>query len=62
MSKCINCGKSNASVFHKNGGCVCDDCLGEFFNCPDCGRVFDMDDYQDGDAGNGFCAKCAPEH
>ena len=32
------------------------------FTCPDCGRTFAPDDYENGDAGNGFCRRCAPEH
>lgn len=32
------------------------------FTCPDCGRTFAPDDYENGDAGNGFCRECAPEH
>ena len=32
------------------------------FTCPDCGRTFAPDDYENGDAGNGFCAQCASEH
>lgn len=59
MSRCINCGKSNASVPHNDGGYVCRECIGGYFSCPDCGSVFDQDT---GDAGNGFCTECAPEH
>lgn len=62
MAKCISCGKSGAMYEHNNGGYVCEDCVGQYFTCPDCGKVFDRDDYQYGDAGNGFCAECAPEH
>ena len=62
MSKCIKCGAEGAEFFHNRGGKVCNDCVGEFFTCPDCGNVFDRDDYENGDAGNGFCVKCAPEH
>ena len=32
------------------------------FTCPDCGRRFAPDDYENGDAGNGFCSHCASEH
>lgn len=32
------------------------------FTCPDCGRTFAPDDYENGDAGNGFCRECAPNH
>lgn len=62
MATCINCGNPNAEHEHFNGGYVCDSCIGEYFTCPDCGRLFDNSDYKNGDAGNGFCAKCASEH
>lgn len=62
MDKCIECGKNNADIFHYNGGMVCDNCVGNYFTCPDCGKVFDLDDYEHGDAGNGFCSDCAPNH
>lgn len=62
MAKCIRCGKSGAEYEHYNGGYVCEDCVGSFFTCPDCGRVFDADDFENGDAGNGFCSDCAPNH
>ncbi len=62
MEKCINCGENGAMYEHNNGGYVCENCVGAYFTCPDCGKVFDLDDYQHGDAGNGFCAECAPEH
>ncbi len=62
MAKCICCGKSGAEYQHYKGGYVCDDCVGRYFTCPDCGRVFDADDYENGDAGNGFCAECASNH
>lgn len=59
--KCKRCGK-HGSYFHFDGGWVCDECVGYYFTCPDCGRVFDPDDQEHGDAGNGFCAECAPNH
>ena len=62
MAKCISCGKEGAHTRHFNGGYVCESCIGKYFSCPDCGEIFDLDDYVNGDAGNGFCAKCAPEH
>lgn len=62
MAKCIKCGKSGASYQHFNGGYVCEDCIGQYFVCPDCGMAFDVDDYEHGDAGNGFCAECASKH
>lgn len=60
--KCKNCGKPNASYLHNDGEYVCDDCLGEYFSCPDCGFVFDRDDYVNGDQGNGYCSNCAENH
>lgn len=62
MEKCISCKKNEGVYDHYDGGYVCDDCLGDFFTCPDCGMVFDRDDYKNGDAGNGFCRECAPNH
>lgn len=62
MAKCISCGKNNAEYPHHDGGFVCNECIGSYFTCPDCGELFDKDDYDNGDAGNGFCANCAPEH
>lgn len=55
--KCKSCGES-ATYAHFDGGWICDDCVGSYFTCPQCGRVFDRDDYQNADAGNGFCAEC----
>lgn len=62
MEKCICCGSSNGEYQHYDGGYVCEDCVGSFFTCPDCGIVFDTDDFEHGDAGNGFCARCAADH
>lgn len=59
--KCKSCGK-HGEYIHYNGGWICDDCVGRYFTCPDCGRVFDAEDRVNGDAGNGFCRECAPEH
>lgn len=61
MAKCICCGKTGADYPHYNGGYVCDDCVGAYFTCPACGRVFDINDREHGDNG-GFCAECAPDH
>jgi hypothetical protein len=30
----------------------------DMFECPGCGREFSKDDYENGDAGNGFCKEC----
>lgn len=62
MAKCIRCGKSGASYEHVDGGYVCDDCIGYFFTCPDCGTIFDKDDVERGDQSSGFCRECTPEH
>ncbi len=62
MAKCINCGKGKGEYPHYSGGFVCNDCLSSYFTCPDCGRLFDRDDFVNGDAGNGFCKDCAPNH
>ena len=62
MAKCISCGKPGANHQHYDGGYVCDDCIGQYFTCPDCGRLFDLDDYEHGDAGTGYCKECSPNH
>lgn len=59
--KCRNCGKHGTCV-HFDGGWVCDSCIGYYFTCPDCGRLFDTSDREHGDAGNGFCVECALNH
>lgn len=61
--KCKCCGK-DGHHFHQfyDGGYVCEDCIGKYFVCPDCGRVFDKDDYAHGDTGTGFCIECASKH
>ena len=51
MARCINCGNTGAEYQHYDGGYVCESCVGSYFTCPDCGRVFDQDDYENGDAG-----------
>ena len=51
MAKCICCGKTGADYPHYNGGYVCDDCVGAYFTCPACGRVFDINDREHGDNG-----------
>lgn len=62
MSKCISCGKPNAEYKHADGGMVCNICIGKYFTCPDCGIVYDRDDFVNGDQGNGFCINCAQDH
>lgn len=62
MKKCKNCGSKDAKYIHQDGGYVCDKCVGNYFTCPDCGTLFDMDDHENGDQGNGFCKKCASKH
>ena len=60
--KCKNCNAPNAEYEHNDGGFVCEKCVGEYFTCPDCGKVFDKDHYKNGDQGSGFCKKCSPNH
>ena len=62
MDKCISCQKNEGVYKHFHGGHVCEKCVGDFFSCPDCGNIFDMDDFDNGDAGNGFCAKDTYNH
>lgn len=59
MSKCKDCGKGKGTYPHYDGGMVCDNCAGSYFTCPECGRVFNQDDYEHGDAGTGFCRECS---
>ena len=54
MEKCNSCGKEDEKI--------CSECIGGFFTCPRCGRVFKQDDYTFGDAGNGFCAECSKKN
>ena len=49
MAKCINCGKGKGEYPHYSGGFVCNDCLSSYFTCPDCGRLFDRDDFVNGE-------------
>ena len=60
MEKCNSCGKEDAEyeVFGTSKK-ICSECIGGFFTCPRCGRVFKQDDYTFGDAGNDFCAECS---
>lgn len=65
MKKCKVCGKDSRETTlyqHNDGGYVCKSCMGSFFICPDCGRLFNRDDYENGDQGNGFCKECSPKH
>lgn len=56
---CKSCGKKEAIFPHNNGGWVCEKCIGKYFQCPDCGGIFDMDDYENGDAHlTGKCKAC----
>ena len=59
--KCKSCGKTNARNKHIDGKYICNDCIGKYFVCPKCGQIFDKDDYERGDSGNGFCVSCAKE-
>lgn len=61
MAKCINCNEKNASYQHSSGGFVCENCIGSYFTCPDCGILYDRNDV-DGDQGNGFCRNCSEDH
>lgn len=59
MANCVKCGKAGAYHFLFAGGCVCNACMGGYFTCPVCGRLFEQDDYENGDAGNGKCRECS---
>lgn len=60
--KCICCNKNKGIYRHNDGGRVCRDCLGFYFTCPDCGMIYNQGDFENGDAGTGFCRKCKLEH
>lgn len=62
MAKCISCGNNDAKYIHFSGGYVCEKCMGDYFTCPDCQRLFNPYDYEHGDAGTGFCVECSPKH
>lgn len=62
MAKCISCDKERGVYFHNDGGMVCNDCVGLYFTCPDCGNLFDQNDKVYGDQGSGFCKECTPDH
>ncbi|WP_306542967.1 hypothetical protein [Anaerotignum sp.] len=56
---CKSCGKTGHSFYqHYDGGYVCDACVGAYFTCPSCGKLYDMDDFEHGDAGTGKCVSC----
>lgn len=62
MKKCISCGSKEAKYEHFSGGFVCEHCMGDYFTCPKCGRLFDLEDRENGDAGSGFCTECTQEY
>lgn len=62
MSKCKCCNKNDGLYQHFNGGKICEECVGSYFICPDCGRIFDQDDFENGDQATGFCKDCSPNH
>lgn len=60
MKQCVVCKEKTAKYPLVDGGWVCDKCLGHFFTCPKCGRIFRKDDYEKGDAFNtGYCKNCS---
>ncbi len=60
--KCRNCNKEKGIYIHYDGGKVCDKCLGKYFTCPHCGRLFEQDDYENGDQGTGCCRECKEKY
>jgi len=65
MKVCKNCGASDSekTMFeHFKGGYVCNDCVKNFFICPDCGLVFNDNDYEWGQVENGLCRMCSNKH
>ncbi len=59
MAKCRDCGKPNAMYMHDDGSRVCENCLGQYFTCPRCGNLYDQEDRENGDSGDGFCVACS---
>jgi hypothetical protein len=60
MRKCDVCGKNKAvyEVYGTNKK-ICNSCTGNFFICPECGTIYEQDDYENGDT-DGVCRrKCA---
>ena len=66
MSKCICCGKPNASHEYIEGGYLCEKCVSDerYFVCPSCGKTFDRynSDGTYADAINGFCIECSRKY
>ena len=61
--RCKNCGKEGYHFHqHYDGGYVCDGCVTKYFTCPNCGKLFDKDDLEHGDAGTGYCKECSANH
>lgn len=58
MLKCDICGKEKAvyKVFGTNKN-ICSNCTGNFFVCTGCGTIYEQDDFENGDNGNGFCKR-----
>ncbi len=56
---CKKCKKNNINwVKTYDDGVVCTECANKMFVCPSCGVAYEQDDYENGDAGTGFCVKC----
>lgn len=56
---CKNCGEPGHHFHqHYDGGYVCDKCVGFYFTCPSCGKLYDKYDFEHGDAGGGKCVSC----
>gem|GEM_PF-4258930 len=44
---------------HYNGQLFCSVCAKFYFQCPDCGTLYDRLDTKHGDPGSGYCAECS---
>ncbi len=62
MDRCKDCGTPDATYEIYGGGNVCEACIGSYFTCPDCQKLYYRDDYEHGDSGSGFCSQCASSH
>ncbi len=59
MNRCKDCGAPDAKYTVQGGGLVCENCVGSYFVCSSCAKLFYRDDYENGDAGRGLCTQCA---
>jgi len=62
ISYCDNCEEKHPLdelIEHYNGNLYCIYCAKFYFECPDCGVLYDRRDSKHGDPGSGYCAECS---